>query len=107
MNPTVKKQWLEALRSGKYQQGNGRLRSSRDGVDRFCCLGVLCDLLEPESWTETSVPGFYRHSIHEGYPGSTVLESAGLEHDQCQILASMNDNGKSFEDVAQFIEVTL
>ncbi|MER7445061.1 hypothetical protein [Micromonospora avicenniae] len=32
--------WLDALRSGDYQQANGVLR---DG-DAFCCLGVGCDL---------------------------------------------------------------
>jgi hypothetical protein len=41
LNPDVKKAWLAALRSGEYQQGKGVLRSEND---RFCCLGVLCDL---------------------------------------------------------------
>lgn len=41
MNPKVKALWLDALRSGEYKQGSGRLQTS-DG--KFCCLGVLCDL---------------------------------------------------------------
>ena len=45
MNPTVKTQWLEALRSGSYQQGTGVLR---DAENSFCCLGVLCDLYVKE-----------------------------------------------------------
>lgn len=40
MNAEIKRLWVEALRSGEYQQGRGQLR---DG-DQFCCLGVLCDL---------------------------------------------------------------
>ena len=32
--------WLAALRSGKYQQARGMLRSG----DRYCALGVACDL---------------------------------------------------------------
>lgn len=32
--------WLDALRSGEYQQGEGHLRAG----DKFCCLGVACDL---------------------------------------------------------------
>ena len=40
MRPAVKERWLEALKSGKYQQGTEYL--SKNG--EFCCLGVLCDL---------------------------------------------------------------
>jgi len=40
MKLEVKKLWIEALRSGKYEQGRGAL--NKDG--KFCCLGVLCDL---------------------------------------------------------------
>jgi hypothetical protein len=39
--------WVEALRSGRYQQGIGKLRSIDDG--QYCCLGVLCDILPPEA----------------------------------------------------------
>lgn len=41
MDPGVKALWLEALRSGKYEQGNSVLRTA-DG--KYCCLGVLCDI---------------------------------------------------------------
>jgi len=40
MNPEVKKLWLDALRDGDYEQGTGQLKQN----DKFCCLGVLCDL---------------------------------------------------------------
>ena len=36
----VQRQWVEALRSGKYQQAKGSLRRG----DAMCCLGVACDL---------------------------------------------------------------
>lgn len=35
-----RKLWVEALRSGEYEQTNGALRYE----DKFCCLGVACDL---------------------------------------------------------------
>ena len=41
MNPAVKKIWIDALRSGLYKQGKHQLRIS---LDRFCTLGVLCNL---------------------------------------------------------------
>lgn len=109
MNPTIKKQWLDALRSGKYMQGKGRLRAKLNGVDRFCCLGVLCDLLEPDRWSDNGlVTGTYiHHDLNEGYPGPGVQIRAAVTADECQILAAMNDHGKSFEEIAQTIENTL
>jgi len=51
MNTNLKliKEWIEALRSGKYTQGQGCLRSIDD---RFCCLGVLCDITNRKDWDE-------------------------------------------------------
>lgn len=40
MDPDVKRRWLEALRSGRYEQANGYL-SINGG---YCCLGVLCEV---------------------------------------------------------------
>lgn len=45
MNRRIKKQWVKALKSGKYKQGEGQLR---DEHNRFCCLGVLCNLYAKE-----------------------------------------------------------
>ena len=41
MDPALKAEWVEALRSGEYTQGTGRLRNDEGGR---CCLGVLCDI---------------------------------------------------------------
>lgn len=40
MNEEVKKEWIDRLRSGRYNQTSGKLR--REGG--FCCLGVLCEI---------------------------------------------------------------
>lgn len=40
MNPEVKKEWVDALRSGNYSQTTGTLRDSSG----YCCLGVLTQL---------------------------------------------------------------
>jgi hypothetical protein len=45
--PELKAKWLEALRSGKYQQAKGVLR---DRTGAMCCLGVLCDVIRPDGW---------------------------------------------------------
>ncbi|NJO64367.1 MAG: hypothetical protein HC836_41225 [Richelia sp. RM2_1_2] len=49
MNQEVKKRWVEALRSGKYKQGEQCLTQiDDDGQRLYCCLGVLCDLAAKE-----------------------------------------------------------
>lgn len=43
MDEAVKKKWVEALRSGQYQQARGAIkRTLPDGTAAYCCLGVLC-----------------------------------------------------------------
>lgn len=46
MKPEIKQKWLEALRSGKYHQAVGQLKTT---YGSFCCLGVLCDLHAKET----------------------------------------------------------
>ena len=48
MNPKVKAKWLKALRSGEYDQTRGKLLRRTSSGDRFCCLGVLCNLYAQE-----------------------------------------------------------
>ena len=55
MNPRIKAEWLDALRSGEYKQANGALHEidPATGAASFCCLGVLCDLHRKETkWGE-------------------------------------------------------
>lgn len=45
MNPRVKTMWIEALRSGEYEQGIGNLAVyDVNNTLTHCCLGVLCEL---------------------------------------------------------------
>jgi hypothetical protein len=49
LRDNIKKEWLAALRTGGYKQGKSRLLSTSvltggENEDRFCCLGVMCDL---------------------------------------------------------------
>jgi len=49
MDQSIKEKWVEALRSGDYERGEGALRRgySKDS-DKYCCLGVLCDIVKEE-----------------------------------------------------------
>ena len=45
MKQEVKDEWVTALRSGDYKQGEGMLRQVLDdNTEAYCCLGVLCEI---------------------------------------------------------------
>jgi hypothetical protein len=51
MDTEAKRAWVEALRSGKYEQGEGALKIERlDAPPQFCCLGVYCDIAPELEW---------------------------------------------------------
>lgn len=97
-----RKLWVEALRSGKYEQGRGFLRSG----NQYCCLGVLSDLAGC-SWTEISDGTFYAEHDAEFAP-IKAINFVGLRSDDGQFdggtLARRNDECASFADIADIIE---
>ena len=115
MKKEIKEKWLEALRSGKYQQGRMRLRNSRE---EFCCLGVLVDIVHPEWWVASPDPGIdyvvstpdYHAGPLAAVPPREFAVEVGLpEHmptgkSTFLTLAHMNDGGDSFHCIADFIE---
>lgn len=44
MNKELKQKWIDALRSGRYQQGRAVLRQETPSGIYHCCLGVLADV---------------------------------------------------------------
>lgn len=54
--------WVEALRSGRYKQTRSVLRNPDTGG--MCCLGVVCDLVEPFGWDGIDEIGEVRGVIH-------------------------------------------
>lgn len=45
MNPEIRDQWIAALESGEFLQGEGCLTQiTADGTEKNCCLGVLTEL---------------------------------------------------------------
>jgi hypothetical protein len=132
MNMTIDKQalkqrWVEALRSGEYEQGAGALRNG----DKFCCLGVLCDILTDEEREELGVEWVVRTypridlavgevGAPDGLGGKIRSTSMlpeqltarlGLDFDAAVRLASMNDGDLDgnhrkfgFKAIASYIE---
>lgn len=121
MNQEIKKQWVDALRSGKYKQTQSQLHDRQGG---YCCLGVLCDLHAQATggnWTEH---GYYMDQ-DEIVP-IPVADWAGLQPNERRVswnphklavhviapekdgvsynLTSLNDSGQTFAGIADVIE---
>ena len=50
MNPEIRAKWASKLRSGEFRQGVEYLAydDPSDGVRKYCCMGVLCELAAEE-----------------------------------------------------------
>lgn len=59
MEAGLKRRWLVALRSGRYKQGRQWLRA--DG--KYCCLGVLCNVVAPRRWSYSLMEGGNVHPL--------------------------------------------
>lgn len=101
MNPEYKAKWLEALRSGKYEQTQGRLRDD----DGMCCLGVLCNVVDPKKWERMDDYEIaFVYQDEEMFPPNSVKKKTGVTQAKCDKLSNMNDGGASFKQIADFIE---
>lgn len=126
MDQRVKNLWVNALRSGDFEQGQGNLR--KDG--KFCCLGVLCELAVNEGiippGQQNTAPGFGDGYVYGGdmnYLNPGVIQWAGLDYKNPTVevpdseiatgvegkvgLAVVNDAGKDFNFIANLIEEQL
>ena len=93
--------WAEALRSGKYKQGHGALRS--DG-DKFCCLGVACDLGSKNDWHQGHPTGLMTYGGELGAPDSKTQWLMGFYPGEAGALAEANDGGFTFEGIADYLD---
>lgn len=107
MDAELKRKWIEDLRSSKHNQAKGVLRASESPTRKggFCCLGRLCDLIDPTGWVlHAEIENKYNHPLR--MPGSDYVapSACGLTLDQQKPYAIMNDGGKSFAEIADEIE---
>ena len=131
MNKDVKAAWVQALRSGKYQQATGYLRDIIPASGKqygYCCLGVLADISPVcEIVSQDNGGGFYYETDHPsdyaeemGYIlpdgrvhqpdeefDDTMLDYFGMDSGQQDELTHMNDNGVPFSEIADWIEENL
>lgn len=91
-----KDEWVAALRSGNYSQGRGWLHGA-DGT--FCCLGVWEDVSGAQ-WIIGCGRKYY--SVERNM--SCIWADYDLRPRLQNILAACNDEGATFEQIANFIE---
>lgn len=115
INPEVKKLWVEALRSGKYQQGKHKLKIIFPGSICHCCLGVLCELYKEQfpdnsNWIGSTfvVNKEAESAFNLLYP---IEQWAGITapgvilDDEFRTFTEMNDGlNKTFKEIADIIE---
>lgn len=112
MDPDTKVKWVAALRSGTFRQGTGFLAAKR-GDEKFghCCLGVLCAITpKVKSAGEISrgVRAYrYGGSVSDAFLPKPFAEAVGLDQATQDRLANMNDNGLSFDEIADWIDENL
>jgi len=109
MNTKVKAKWLKALRSGEYEQGTGVLVNEKD---RFCCLGVLCNISGRGEWEKRPEHEDWYYKINDqdyrygGLPRGIAKWSEVQSYQELS-LVGMNDGGHSFGEIADYIEENL
>lgn len=112
MNTKLKAKWVSELRSGNYTQARGALFRETEG---YCCLGILCKAVGAEFEKVEGSAQWWpvldgkRLDPHNGdeYIGREFREKIGLEQVPQYDLAKMNDSGKSFAEIADYIEANL
>lgn len=107
--------WVAALRSGDFEQCRGGLKDVEgeevmpDGSPgcRYCVLGLLCEVFDRATgvcrWS-CDERGVWTHGGVYGMPSDALLAEVGLSAAQASALASMNDEGLRFPELADAIE---
>lgn len=80
--------WIAALRSGDYKQGLDNLRSFDD---RYCCLGVGCEVAGIEAvWDDENK--LYRYGGLAMFPPAAFYQWLGLLIPPDEEITDLNDN---------------
>lgn len=118
MKAEIKEKWIAALESGEYEQGREYLHKG----NKFCCLGVLCDLAVKDGVEVkiTEEPGdaalHFAYDEMSGILPIKVMRWSGLlcstggyeaEDGSTETLTRQNDLGKTFKELAEIIREKL
>jgi hypothetical protein len=115
--------WIEMLRSGQFRQTRGQLKRVHGGVERYCCLGVACELYSVKVGGFWNRNDFFADVLFDGTEDDIIYEDLsvtnstelpdrvlnwfGLTADEQGQLAEWNDARMSFNKIADTIETLL
>lgn len=104
----LKSKWLKALRSEDFRQARSRLKRG----DRFCCLGVLCEISNAGEWETVEIYGdrglSYRcEDENDAYLLPKCINLKSKIDSPMSKLTTMNDSGQTFRQIADWIEVNI
>jgi hypothetical protein len=114
MDKDLVRRWINDLRYGGHEQARGYLHIG----EGYCCLGRAIEVMYGEDVWQLGGGILLDKSIVYGYqmPGETVYRETqlslgdilrlGLEEILMK-LVEMNDSGKSFKEIADYIEAEL
>ncbi len=100
-----KRAWVKALRSGKYRRGEGYLYQKSSGGlhPKHCCLGVAARVCGCPIDSINNRVAFI-DSIHARRVPAILIGSGSIDKSVTSFLADMNDSGKKFSEIADYIE---
>jgi hypothetical protein len=110
---------VAALRSGDYAQGQSVLRTVESRKQRFCCLGVACDIsglgvwdddiagykAADGSYSRTHLPDAVKRWL--GFRTDNGALEASIttpRQNEVRVLTDANDDDVSFAEIADLIE---
>ncbi len=103
MDANLKAKWVTALRSGKYLQTQGSLYKE----NKYCCLGVLCEVMGlPRDWEDGSYY-YYSTQYHWERSDTSVPEPVLPMEEQNRLIRLNDEEGCTFSEIADWIEANL
>ena len=110
----ILKGWIKAIRSGKYKQNFGSLSK----LDKFCPLGILCDISDKGSWIHENKKNHFTKTdyIKTSYLNKTktlpkeVASWAGISEEElskltCFLFVYNDEMRVSLDDLADMLEL--
>lgn len=112
----LRKKWIAALESGNYKQGTEHLRNrNSQGKLEYCCLGLLCNIIDPTKWEEKKewwssrecyTYGGFTRPEDVGRPPTQITDLVGLTYKQVDKLIRLNDDYRlTFKEIAGRIKI--
>jgi hypothetical protein len=103
-----RKELVEALRSGEYEQTRGKLKL----FDSFCCLGVACEISKLDEFKFIGYGNKHYYLNKYSVLPAEVMDYYGFKESEglfCLYnsyyrLTVLNDEGLTFDQIADIIE---